>query len=93
MFCKPYIKTKGGIIMDMMKAVIKPLYVFIGIVLFISVIAALWPTVYDKFTNLSTQSGLPFASMFASGGAALLIVGVVVLTSIIGYATMMRVKK
>jgi len=55
---------------------------FVNIFIFIALMVALLPTLFIYLENLSGISGLPLASLFASGGVLFIIVGVWVLKSI-----------
>jgi len=46
------------------------------------VLAAVVPTVLTAFTNLSGVANLPFASFYATGGAAITLLGAAVLLGI-----------
>ena len=73
-----------GVTVDSMKLVmIGVIIVLLTVVIGISLLAGMLPTVILAILNLSVIPNLSFASFYAAGGAAMIVLGAVVLVFVI----------
>jgi hypothetical protein len=75
-----------------MDSVNKWIYLAIGLVVLLSVVAGIVPTINLALGNLSAIAGLPLASLFAVNGIVMLIIMAGILIAVV-YGVMKHTKK
>jgi len=65
---------------EVTKMVMGVVWIVIGLVLVLTLLAALWPTLSGAFGNISAQTDFPLVSLFSKGGviAIIFVVGILI---------------